>query len=194
MAVPTTASHDETGPDRFVFLVGGARSGKSDLAVELAAASGAPVTFVATATASDDDLVDRIRRHREERPAGWATVEAPLEVGAAVSSVADDATVVIDCLTLWLSNAMAAGRQEPAIVAEAAELARQLAARSGWSIVVSNEVGLGVHPPTELGRRYRDALGRVNRQVAAMAGRSLLLVAGRGLELRDPLRLVMGET
>jgi adenosyl cobinamide kinase/adenosyl cobinamide phosphate guanylyltransferase len=152
------------------------------------------VTFVATATASDDDMVDRIRRHREERPAGWATVEAPLEVGAAVSSVADDATVVIDCLTLWLSNAMAAGRQEPAIVAEAAELARQLAARSGWSIVVSNEVGLGVHPPTELGRRYRDALGRVNRQVAAMAGRSLLLVAGRGLELRDPLRLVMGET
>ena len=167
------------------FLLGGARSGKSALAVRLASEWGGPVVFVATAERRDDPEMDaRIESHRAERPPEWETVEAPLELGAIVASAAPDACVVLDCLTLWVSNALEAGWSDPETEAAALELARAAAAREAPTVVVSNEVGLGVVPDTPLGRRYRDVLGRVNAVVAAEADRALLVVAGRALELR----------
>ena len=165
------------------FLVGGARSGKSALAVELASASGAPVTFVATAEARDDDMAARISRHREARPAGWTTVEASLGLGDVTSALADEPCVVIDCLTLWTSNALEGGASDDEIVAEATAIGTALSARRAPSFVVSNEVGMGIVPMSELARRYRDVLGRVNVAVSAAADESYLVVAGRTLRL-----------
>ena len=167
------------------FLLGGARSGKSALAVRLASEWGGPVVFVATAERRDDpEMHARIESHRAERPPEWETVEAPLDLGAVVAAAAPDECVVVDCLTLWVSNALEAGRSDPETEAAAVELARAAAAREAPTVVVSNEVGLGVVPETPLGRRYRDVLGRVNAVVAAEADRALLVVAGRALELR----------
>jgi adenosylcobinamide kinase/adenosylcobinamide-phosphate guanylyltransferase len=169
----------------FTFLVGGARSGKSTLAVRQASAFDGPVVVVATAEARDEDMAERIRTHREARPAQWETVEAPLELLAAVEGVRDDAVVVLDCLTLWVSNALEAGASGDEIESEARKVASGLAARATPSVVVSNEVGLGIVPANELARRYRDVLGRVNGAFATEASRSFLVVAGRGLPLEE---------
>jgi adenosyl cobinamide kinase/adenosyl cobinamide phosphate guanylyltransferase len=177
-------------PNRLLLLIGGARSGKSALAVQLASSSGAPVSYIATATAGDGDMAQRILRHQAERPAAWTTIEAPLEVARAVAALDRAGTVVVDCLTLWISNLVFDGRSDSAIEAEAEALAGLLATRAGLSVAVSNEVGLGIHPPSELGRRYRDLLGRCNQMMATRAGRSLFLVAGRALVLHDPLELL----
>ena len=167
------------------FLVGGARSGKSALAVELGRRHEGPVVFVATCTASDEDLTERIARHRSARP-DWPTIEEPVELASAVANVDRDALVIVDCLTLWVSNLMLRGDDEPAVTGAAGELAGALVDRRGPAVVVSNEVGLGVHPETELGRRYRDLLGRANQIVAAAADTTLLLVAGRAMRVDDP--------
>jgi adenosylcobinamide kinase / adenosylcobinamide-phosphate guanylyltransferase len=169
-------------------LLGGARSGKSTLATSLAMRSRGPVTFIATAEARDDEMAARIARHRDQRPEGWLTVEEPLELAAAVSSLASDTFAVVDCLTLWVSNALERGRDDDAIVAEARTVAEALAARDAPSVVISNEVGLGIVPANELARRYRDALGRVNTVVAGCAERALLVVAGRTLALEPAER------
>ena len=165
------------------FLVGGARSGKSALAVDLASSHGGPVTFVATAEARDDDMADRISRHRRARPQGWTTVEAPLGLVRVLSGVDHAASLVVDCLTLWTSNALEAGVTEDAIVEEAVAVAAALSARRPPSVVVSNEVGSGIVPMNELARRYRDVLGRVNTAVASAADSAYLVVAGRALRL-----------
>ena len=167
------------------FLLGGARSGKSALAVRLASEWSGPVVFVATAERRDDPEMDaRIEAHQAERPPEWETVEVPLELPAAVASAAPDACLVVDCLTLWVSNALEAGWSDAETEAASADVARLALAREAPTIVISNEVGLGVVPDTPLGRRYRDVLGRVNVLVAAEADRALLVVAGRALELR----------
>jgi adenosyl cobinamide kinase/adenosyl cobinamide phosphate guanylyltransferase len=163
-------------------LLGGARSGKSALAVELAGRSRAPVVFVATAEAGDEEMADRIARHRAERPGGWTTVEAPLELEAALRSAPSDACVVVDCLSLWVAN-MIELAADPEIESLAGTAALAAASRPGETIAVSNEVGLGVVPATPLGRRYRDVLGRVNARWAEAADRALLVVAGRMLDL-----------
>ena len=171
------------------FLVGGARSGKSTLAVELGVRHDGPVVFLATAEAFDDDLRSRIDRHRAERP-DWPTIEVPVELAAAVRAAPQDALVIVDCLTVWVGNLFHhrpdAGDRDVAY----AELIAALAARPGPTVVVSNEVGLGLHPDTALGREYRDELGRLNQRVAAAADRSLLLVAGRALTLTDPMEVL----
>ena len=163
-----------------VVLLGGARSGKSALAVRLA---GERATFVATGTAGDDEMAERIRRHRAERPAAWTTVEEPIALAAALESVEAGETVVVDCLSLWVSNLLAAGWEDSAVEEESAAVAQWAAARAGSTIVVSNEVGLGIVPVNALARRYRDLLGVVNRTFAGEADRALLVVAGRGIEL-----------
>jgi adenosyl cobinamide kinase/adenosyl cobinamide phosphate guanylyltransferase len=165
------------------FLVGGARSGKSALAVDLASSHGSPVTFVATAEARDEDMADRISRHRRARPPGWTTVEAPLGLVGVLSGVDDATSLVVDCLTLWTSNALEAGVTEDAIVEEAVAVAAALSARRAPSVVVSNEVGSGIVPMNELARRYRDVLGRVNTAVASVADSAYLVVAGRAVRL-----------
>jgi adenosylcobinamide kinase / adenosylcobinamide-phosphate guanylyltransferase len=169
----------------YTFLIGGARSGKSSLAVRLASAVGGQVVVVATAEARDDDMAQRIRAHRASRPEGWRTVEAPIGLLDAVDAVREDACVVLDCLTLWVSNAIEAGASEEQIGAEARSLTSILAGRPASSVVVSNEVGLGIVPTNALARTYRDVLGRVNTSFAAGASRSLFVVAGRGLPLED---------
>jgi len=174
-------------------LLGGVRSGKSALAVEWAIdheRAGGSVRFVATAPRieGDVDFDQRIETHRATRPP-WPTMEEELDLSTTLAAAGDD-LVLIDCLTLWVNNLLHRGDDDAAIATQADALADDLARRTGPTIVISNEVGLGVHPETELGRRYRDALGRVNQAVAARADRTLLLVAGRAVRLDDPRNLL----
>jgi adenosyl cobinamide kinase/adenosyl cobinamide phosphate guanylyltransferase len=170
-------------------LIGGARSGKSDLAVEIGRRHDGAVTFVATAQHFDADMTDRITRHRAERPP-WPTVEAPVDLARALAAVPADDLLIVDCLTLWVSNSLLAEHADHQVEAAATEHAALAAGRRGPTVVVTNEVGLGIHPDTDLGRRYRDLLGRVNRCWAAAADRTLFLVAGRALPLLDPWELL----
>jgi adenosylcobinamide kinase/adenosylcobinamide-phosphate guanylyltransferase len=163
-----------------VFLLGGARSGKSALAVHLAGKSDAPVVFVATAQALDDEMRERIAAHRAERPNEWQTVEAPTDLAAALGTIDQEATVIVDCLSLWVANLLESDKR---IEEEGHRIAALAAARPGRTIVVSNEVGLGLVPENALGRRYRDLLGRTNAIWAASAERGFLIVAGRALPL-----------
>lgn len=170
----------------FTFLLGGVRSGKSALAVRLATASARPVVVVATAEPRDDEMAERIRRHREARPRTWTTLEVPLGLRSAMQGLAEDAVVLLDCLSLWVSNAIEDGTDDDGIVDEAGVVAFSLARREPPSIVISNEVGLGIVPVNALARRYRDVLGRVNAVFADAAGDAYLVVAGRALPLQEP--------
>jgi adenosyl cobinamide kinase/adenosyl cobinamide phosphate guanylyltransferase len=165
----------------FVLILGGARSGKSAMAERLAVESGDPVIFIATGEARDEEMEDRIRRHREGRPASWQTLEAPIDLLAAIASTSRGDFVVVDCLTLWVSNLLEKGMDSSDINVAAAEVAQELSRRRG--VVVSNEVGLGIVPANELARAFRDVLGSVNATFARGADRALLMVAGRALEL-----------
>jgi adenosylcobinamide kinase / adenosylcobinamide-phosphate guanylyltransferase len=165
------------------FLLGGARSGKSSLAVELARAWAGPVTFIATAEPGDDEMAERIRVHREERPQSWATLEVPLELRRAIEGVPQEAGIVLDCLSLWVANLLGRGAEPEEIELESAAVAVLAAGRRSLTVAVSNEVGLGVVPATELGRRFRDVLGRVNARWAKEAQDAAFVVAGRSLPL-----------
>jgi adenosylcobinamide kinase / adenosylcobinamide-phosphate guanylyltransferase len=164
-------------------LLGGARCGKSRLAVELAVRAGGPVTFVATGEPGDEEMAARITSHRAERPAEWLTIEEPHALEAAISAVDPSHTLVVDCLTLWTANALARdGAPEP--VLEAARSAAALgAAREPLTIAVSNEVGLGIVPMEPLARAYRDLLGSVNRIWVDASAEARFVVAGRGVVL-----------
>ena len=165
----------------FVLILGGARSGKSAFANRLGLQSGRAVTFIATATAEDEEMMERIARHRAERPSSWTTVEAPLELRDAIAAGPADNFLIVDCLTLWVSNLLGAGRLPDDIRASCDAAAEEMAQRDG--VVVTNEVGLGIVPANPLARTFRDTLGRVNAAFAMRAERSLLMVAGRSLEL-----------
>ena len=176
-----------------ILILGGVRSGKSAYAQRLAETlGGESVLFVATAEALDDEMHARIAAHRRDRPAPWHTLEAPRGVAEALEGAHDgERVVVLDCVTVWVSNLLLACGEEPdARAAEDAvqgEVARYLAAverSSATHIAVSNEVGLGVVPPYPLGRLYRDLLGRANQMLAARAARVLLLVAGLPLDVK----------
>ncbi len=169
----------------YVFLIGGARSGKSVLAVKLAGRSEAPVTVLVTGTPSDPEMAERIRRHQAERPVTWKVIEAPTDVGEAIADVEPESYLLFDCLTLWVSNLMATGRDETQILEAARNVSAALAKRAGDGAVVSNEVGSGIVPMNALARTYRDILGRVNATFAEGAERSVLVVAGRTLNLGE---------
>lgn len=179
-------------------LTGGARSGKSRLAIDLAErADGTdpadrPVVFVATCPRieGDDDLDRRIADHRAERPGHWVTVEAEHDLAGAIAGAEAEATVVIDCLTLWVSNLLFRGDDEAAILTMSAEALAAIAGRPGRTVAVTNEVGLGIVPADQLSRSYRDSLGRVNQAWVAAADRALFLVAGRAIALHDPDELL----
>jgi adenosyl cobinamide kinase/adenosyl cobinamide phosphate guanylyltransferase len=166
-------------------LLGGARSGKSELSSRLATSADRPVVVVVTAEPRDEEMAERIRRHRGSRPSAWTTVEAPLHLAEAIGEVAPDAFVLLDCLTLWVSNAIEANLIDEQIVDEAREIASALAQREAPAVVVTNEVGLGIVPMNALARRYRDTLGRVNATFVAEAERAYLVVAGRALPLAE---------
>ena len=165
-------------------LIGGARSGKSALAVEVARRHRGGVVFLATAEPFDDDMRQRIAQHRDDRPP-WPTIEAPLDLGVALAAVTDDSMAIVDCVTVWAANEL-----HHRGTVDASALVAALADRRGPSVVITNEVGLGVHPETELGRIYRDELGRVNQAIAAVASTTLLLVAGKALRLDDPWKVL----
>jgi len=166
-----------------VVLLGGARCGKSRLAVDLAVAAGAPVTFLATAEARDDEMEARIAAHRADRPTDWHVLEEPHDLTGAISAAPGDHVLVVDCLSLWVSNALEAGDAPAAIEAEAVAAAQAAAARSPLTVVVTNEVGMGIVPIAPLARTYRDVLGTVNRRFVDSADEAALVVAGRRLEL-----------
>jgi adenosyl cobinamide kinase/adenosyl cobinamide phosphate guanylyltransferase len=170
-------------------LLGGARSGKSSLAVRMGQSHDGAVLFVATAEPFDGDLRERVQRHRAERPP-WPTVEAPLHLAAAVTEADPSAMVIVDCLTVWVASLFHHHHYDDQRAAEYQLLLAALGARTAPTVVVSNEVGMGVHPDTDLGRRYRDELGRLNQMVATVATITLLMVAGRALRLHDPMELL----
>ena len=178
--------------NRFLFVIGGARSGKSDFALGRGLASTGPVTFIATASALDDDMAQRIDRHQAERPDHWGLIEEPIDLLGAIRSAGanPETLLIVDCLTVWTSNLMFAQWSEDKVLAEASKVTTEIQRRSGPTVVISNEVGLGVHPETELGRTYRDLLGRVNQTMAASADRALFFAAGRAFELHDPAELL----
>ena len=170
--------------DDLIFITGGARSGKSRFALERAhIMGGADVTVIATAEALDDEMRDRIAHHRAERPEGWHTLEVPRNVESALESCRS-AVVLLDCLSLWVSNLMLDDLTEPAILERVDALLRVQQARGGVLIVVSNEVGSGIVPETPLGRLYRDVLGRANQAVARASDAAFLIVASLPLQLK----------
>lgn len=172
-----------------ILILGGARSGKSALAERLARQR-ERVLFVATAEALDVDMERRIAAHRSQRPSAWRTLEEPLDLSSAIQEVADDYEIcLLDCLTLWVSNLLLKMEDYPnverEILAEVKRLLEVYEESSATWIVVSNEVGLGIVPPTPLGRQYRDILGRANQAVAARADRVYLTVAGLMMDLKS---------
>jgi len=164
-------------------LTGGARSGKSVLAVRLAAARPGPVTLVATAEPRDGEMRDKIALHRAARPQSWTTIEAPVEIADALATIPDQDLVIVDCLTLWVSNAMERGLSPDDITERAAGFAKQCAARSEPVLVVTNEVGDGIVPMDPATRIWRNLMGTVNAAVAAEATHAYLVVAGRAIPL-----------
>jgi len=173
-------------------LIGGARSGKSALAETLARQRGWPVTYIATARPADDEMAQRIAHHRARRPADWPSVEAPLRLAAALAAhAASGRTVIVDCLTLWLSNWISGGGDEPitdlsAYSGEKQALLDLLPRLAGDVLLVTNEVGSGIVPMGRLSRIFTDEAGRLNQDVAARCERVTLVVAGQPLTLKAP--------
>lgn len=174
-----------TDPDphggALTFVIGGARSGKSRHAELLVTAVPAPWTYIATAQAYDDEMRERIALHRARRGEGWTTVDAPLDLVGAIEALPDGQPLLVDCLTLWLTNHMLADHD---VEAEGRRLAEVLSRPRGPWFVVSNEVGLGIVPDNALARRFRDAAGRLNQHVAAVADSVLMMVAGLPLKVK----------
>ena len=181
-------------PKELIFVLGGARSGKSAFAERLAShrqtQSGGRVLYVATAEALDADMERRIANHRQQRPPEWDTLEEPLDLPSALPpALSGYDTCLLDCLTLWVSNMLLTmegnPRAEQEILSSAHRLMESCEQSSATWIVVSNEVGLSVVPSTRLGAVYRDALGRVNQAVAARADKVYFMVAGLALEMKS---------
>lgn len=163
---------DQSG---YTFILGGARSGKSRHAEMLIENFPAPWMYVATAQAFDDEMRERILHHRARRSQEWKTIDAPLDLSGALTQVPQERPILIDCLTLWLTNIMLAERD---IESEIAKLLVSFSQRRGPMVVVSNEVGLGIVPDNALARKFRDVAGRLNQSVAAQARHVLFMVSG----------------
>ncbi|MEM6909025.1 MAG: bifunctional adenosylcobinamide kinase/adenosylcobinamide-phosphate guanylyltransferase [Pseudomonadota bacterium] len=166
--------------ERVSLFLGGARSGKSHLALAFAEALPGPHIFLATAQAFDDEMSERIDTHRQERDDRWRTIEAPLELASAVKQ-AGSSSVLIDCCTLWLSNVMLAERD---VGNEVEKLLLALKSSSARIVLVSNEVGSGIVPDNKLGRDFRDEQGRLNQKLAGIADKVELVVAGLPLRIK----------
>ena len=163
-------------------IIGGARSGKSSLAERRAGDAGLEVTYIATATAGDAEMLERIAHHRRRRPPYWLTIEEPLRLAATLrAETATNRCVLVDCLTLWLTNLLLGPGVEP----ERTMFLDALPALPGRVILVSNEVGWGIVPSNELGRRFADEQGRLNQAIAAASDRVTLVAAGLPIELKS---------
>ncbi|MDP9150630.1 MAG: bifunctional adenosylcobinamide kinase/adenosylcobinamide-phosphate guanylyltransferase [Myxococcota bacterium] len=174
-------------PSRVALIGGGARSGKSAFAVELAHQLGSRRAFVATATASDDEMRARIERHRRDRADAFATVEVPIALADALAQLDGYDVVVVDCLTLWLSNLLLRGDSVDAILAQVDTAVGVLAERRFHAIVVTNEVGMSLHPTTPLGRAFVEVSGWAHQRVARASDDVYLAVLGTVVPLRHGL-------
>ena len=173
---------------QITLVLGGVRSGKSAYAEELAGRDGAPVVYLATGQATDDEMTQRILRHQERRPAHWQTVEEPLQpftaLATAISSANPQAVVLLDSVDVWIANLLLAHENDDSVVVEARALAQLdlllnlCRQKAGEAILVSSEVGLSPVPPNRLGRHFQDLLGTVNQRIAAAADAVYLVVAG----------------
>jgi adenosylcobinamide kinase / adenosylcobinamide-phosphate guanylyltransferase len=165
-------------------VIGGARSGKSAFAEGLVTATSRPRRYIATAEAWDDEMRDRIARHRQDRGGDWLTVEAPLDLRAALAAATGSEVVLVDCATLWLTNHLLADHD---LGHETAALVTALSTCAAPVIIVSNETGWGIVPDNALARRFRDAQGRLNQRLAAEAGLVVTVIAGLPLVLKGQL-------
>jgi adenosylcobinamide kinase/adenosylcobinamide-phosphate guanylyltransferase len=184
MAPPHPQSPQEnrdapSGASPLTLVLGGARSGKSRHAEGLVTALPPPWTYVATAQALDDEMAARIATHRARRDPRWHTIEAPRDIAAAIDAAGGP--VLVDCLTLWLSNSMLAGAD---IDSEMERLIQNLARAAHPVVLVANEVGFGIVPDNALARDFRDAAGRLNQAMAARADRVVLMVAGIPMQVK----------
>ncbi|OAN49116.1 bifunctional adenosylcobinamide kinase/adenosylcobinamide-phosphate guanylyltransferase [Paramagnetospirillum marisnigri] len=171
-----------TPPSPTTLVLGGARSGKSSFAESLL--DGAPALYLATGQALDGEMAERIEHHRRRRGSDWSTLEEPLELAETLEGVMrPDRPVLVDCLTLWISNLMHADRD---VDAATARLCTVLGAATGPVVLVSNEVGLGLVPDNRLARDFRDHQGRVNQRVAAICAKVVFVAAGLPLVLKEP--------
>ena len=170
-------------PDKgsLTLVLGGARSGKSTYAESLISAQPSPWRYIATAQAFDNEMEERIATHQSRRDERWQTVDAPHELAQALAASPEGQPVLVDCLTLWLSNRMLA---EADIAAETEALAETLSRPAGHWVLVSNEVGSGIVPENALARRFRDEAGRLNQKIAALADEVVLVVAGLPVKVK----------
>src|SRR5512145_1537203 len=171
---------------RLTLILGGARSGKSSYAQALAEESGRSVTFLATAQALDEEMSARIQKHRSERPAGWQTLEVPFEIAPHIARINSD-VVILDCITLLVTNVMMQFVKNDlveetsfmqAVQKEIDALIKNIREQKQEWLIVSNEVGLGLVPPYQMGRVYRDVLGWANQRLAREADQVIFMVAG----------------
>ncbi len=177
-------------PHRLVLVGGGVRSGKSAFALARARTLGARRTFIATAQPFDDEMRARIAQHRDERGRDFATVEAPRALAAAVRALHDTDVVVIDCLTLWLSNLLLAELTPPRILEQVDDLVTTLGRRAFHIVIVTNEVGMGVVPPSPLGRAFRDVCGLAHQRLARVADEIDVAILGTILRIHPaPIEL-----
>lgn len=189
---PTPAPEESSVPDetraapRLTLVLGGARSGKSAYAEGLVSARAGPWLYVATAQGWDDEMRERIALHRARRPPPWETVDAPRDLAGAIRRAPPGRPVLVDCLTLWLTNAML--DEEADLAAEVAALLAACAAAPGPLVLVSNEVGFGIVPENALARRFRDEAGRLHQRLGALADRVVLVVAGLPMTIKGETR------
>ena len=162
-------------------VLGGARSGKSVYAEKLLAASNKQMVYIATGEARDDEMSERIELHQSRRGAEWQTIEAPLDVCQALEQVSDDSIVLLDCVTLWVANLMAAERD---VVDDVQRFCALLATLPCDIVIVSNEVGLGIVPDNALARRFRDEAGRANQMIADVCDTVVFIAAGQALKMK----------
>jgi adenosylcobinamide kinase / adenosylcobinamide-phosphate guanylyltransferase len=162
-------------------VIGGARSGKSLFAEGLVTATGAPVHYIATAQAFDDEMRERITMHQSRRGQGWITHEAPIDLAGAIAAVGDG-PVLVDCLTLWLTNLMLSDHDTEGATAA---VLHALSNRPALTVLVSNEVGLGIVPDNALARRFRDEAGRLNQRIARDATHVVFMAAGLPMTMKD---------
>lgn len=170
-------------PDKgsLTLVLGGARSGKSTYAESLISAQPSPWQYIATAQAFDNEMEERIATHQSRRDERWQTVDAPHELAQALAASPEGQPVLVDCLTLWLSNRMLA---EADIAAETEALVDTVSRPAGHWVLVSNEVGSGIVPENALARRFRDEAGRLNQKIAALADEVVLVVAGLPVKVK----------
>lgn len=171
-----------------LFVLGGARSGKSAFALREAESRGLPLVMIATAEALDEEMASRIQRHREERDSTWTTIEAPIDLESALCQVTPGSLVVIDCLTLWLSNLIHAGKD---CIQATHHLINAL--KMHEAILIANEVGLGIVPDNALSRLFRDEAGRMNQKVASAADAVVFVAAGLPLYLKGQASIKQNE-